>query len=81
MIPGKLSKAEAGRLGARKRWGEQPRVVRLDELTNHERRLVIALIEAAKAADAVASSAGRPPSEPSRDRRRSPGIQSTSSLR
>lgn len=37
----------AGRLNARARWGDQ-RVVRLDELTPESRRLVLALIEAAK---------------------------------
>lgn len=44
----KLSKAEAGRLGARAKWGA-PRIVRLDSLTNEQRRLVLALVEAAKA--------------------------------
>lgn len=38
-----------GRAGARKRWGE-PRIVRLDELTAEQRRLVLALITAAKSA-------------------------------
>lgn len=44
-----LTKAEAGYLGARKRWGE-PRVVRLDSLSTEQRRLVLALIEAARSA-------------------------------
>lgn len=46
----KLSKVEAGRLGARARWGEQPRIVRLDALTPDQRAVVLALVaaEAAK---------------------------------
>jgi hypothetical protein len=39
---------ESGRRGARKRWGGQ-RILRLDELTPDQRRLVLALVEAAKA--------------------------------
>jgi hypothetical protein len=40
---------ESGLRGARKRWaGHNPRVVRLDSLTAEQRRLVMALIEAAK---------------------------------
>lgn len=38
----------AGRSGARKRWGP-PRVLRLDTLTPQQRRLVLALLDAAKA--------------------------------
>lgn len=38
---------ESGRRGARKRWGAQ-RVVRLDDLTPEQRRLVSALIDAAR---------------------------------
>ncbi len=41
-------KAEAGRLGARIRWGPEPRVIRLDELTPPQRRLVVALVDAAR---------------------------------
>jgi len=41
-------KVAAGKIGARTRWGEQPRVVRLDELTADQRRLVLTLVEAAK---------------------------------
>lgn len=40
-------KVAAGQKGAATRWGE-PRVVRLDELTPAQRRLVLALIDAAK---------------------------------
>ena len=46
-----LTKAEAGRLGARRRWGE-PRIVRLDDLTAPQRRLVLALVEAARSEQA-----------------------------
>jgi hypothetical protein len=42
-----LSHAARGRLGAAKRWGPQ-RVVRLDELGPEQRRLVLALIAAAR---------------------------------
>lgn len=41
-------KQRAGQIGARRRWGE-PGVVRLDELTAPQRRLVMALVEAARA--------------------------------
>lgn len=48
-IPRELSekRARAGRIGARKRWGE-PGVVDLAELTAPQRRLVLALVEAAR---------------------------------
>jgi hypothetical protein len=42
------TKVRAGKIGARARWGE-PRVARLDDLTLPQRRLVLALIEAARA--------------------------------
>ena len=41
-------KGKAGRLGAVKRWGAEPRIVRLDELNPSQRRLVVALIAAAR---------------------------------
>ncbi len=41
------TKVAAGTLGARARWGE-PRVIRLDDLTAPQRRLVLALVSAAK---------------------------------
>jgi hypothetical protein len=44
-------KARAGALGARKRWGPR-RVVRLDDLTPEQRAVVMALVDAAKAAKA-----------------------------
>jgi hypothetical protein len=40
---------EAGRRGARSRWGSEPRVVRIADLTPPQRRLVLALIAAARA--------------------------------
>jgi hypothetical protein len=39
----------AGQAGLRARWGDTPRVVRLDDLTAPQRRLVLALIAAARA--------------------------------
>lgn len=42
-------KVAAGKAGMRARWGAEPRVVRLDELTPPQRRLVVALVDAAKA--------------------------------
>jgi hypothetical protein len=41
------AKVRVGHLGARKRWGE-PRTVRIDDLTPDQRRLVLALIDAAR---------------------------------
>ena len=43
---------EAGRRGAERRWGLR-RVVRLDDLTSEQRRLVLALVDAAKAVKVV----------------------------
>jgi hypothetical protein len=43
----------AGRAGARARWGP-PRVLRLDTLTQEQRRLVMALVDAARSAPADA---------------------------
>jgi hypothetical protein len=50
VVPGAKNprRIAAGRIGARNRWGDTPRVVRLDDLTAPQRRLVLALIEAAK---------------------------------
>jgi hypothetical protein len=43
-------RVRAGLAGAAKRWGEgPPRVVRLDDLTGPQRRVVLALIDAARA--------------------------------
>lgn len=46
----KLTKAEAGRIGAQRRWGDTPRSVRLDSLDPRVRAAVIALIHADEAA-------------------------------
>lgn len=42
-------KVASGLAGARARWGPEPRVVRLDDLSTPQRRLVVALIEAERA--------------------------------
>lgn len=47
---------EAGKRGARRRWGP-PRVVRLDALTPEQRDVVLALIEAQRAANAAKAGA------------------------
>lgn len=60
MITAKLTKAEAGRLGGRAKWaGYVPKVVRLDSLSEAERRLVLALIAAKKAAAEADKPAGQ----------------------
>lgn len=41
-------KVRAGKLGADVRWGPEPRAIRLDDLTDAQRRLVIALVAAAR---------------------------------
>jgi hypothetical protein len=41
------AKVKAGALGARARWGPL-RIIRLDELTTEQRRLVLALVSAGK---------------------------------
>lgn len=41
-------KVRAEQIGARTRWGAEPRVLRLDELTGPQRRLVLALVDAAR---------------------------------
>lgn len=41
-------KVKAGKAGMRARWGAEPRVIRLDELTAPQRRLVLALVDAAR---------------------------------
>ncbi len=55
MVPEKNPvKVRAGLIGSRVRWGPEPRIVRLDELSDPQRRLVVALIAAAKS-EAAAS--------------------------
>jgi len=41
-------KVKAGHIGALKRWGPEPRTIRLDELSPPQRRLVQALVDAAR---------------------------------
>lgn len=48
---------ERGLMGARARWGEQPRIVRLDALTPEQRAVVIALVEAHASANRAAKAA------------------------
>ena len=38
----------AGQAGMLARWGPEPRVIRLDDLTAAQRRLVVALVNAAR---------------------------------
>lgn len=52
---------EQRRLAARARWGPEPRIVRLDELTPPQRRLVLALVDAAKAETQKAVTVGEMP--------------------
>ena len=53
------TKVRAGKIGAAKRWADHDRrLVRLDALRPEARRLILSLIEAAKAAEAVAESEG-----------------------
>ena len=46
------AKVKAGNAAALARWGPDRKTVRLDELTPEQRRLVLALVEAAKSAGA-----------------------------
>lgn len=47
------AKVRAGRAGAKARWGEGPvKVLRISDLTPAQRALVVALVEAARAAKA-----------------------------
>jgi hypothetical protein len=48
------AKVRAGHVGARQRWGE-PRILRLDELTPTQRRVILALIGAMNAEPAEIS--------------------------
>lgn len=43
--PKNPDKQRAGLLGAHARWGDQRRIVRLDDLTGEQRALVLALVE------------------------------------
>lgn len=38
-------KVRAGQMGAVKRWGDEPRVLRLDQLPDAKRRIILALVE------------------------------------
>ena len=52
-VPKNPAKVRAGQIGARQRWGPK-RILRLDQLDADERRLVQALLDAKRNADAVA---------------------------
>jgi hypothetical protein len=54
-----LAKVRAGKIGARSRWGP-PRVVRLHDLTPDQRRLVLALVEAARTSEKAAAACETP---------------------
>ena len=41
-------KVRAGQVGARKRWGDYPRILRLDELPLEKRRIILALVDLGK---------------------------------
>ena len=56
-------KVAAGRASAAKRWGP-PRVIRLDDMTAPQRRVILALIDAAKGLSAPAGDAGPQPAGP-----------------
>jgi hypothetical protein len=60
----RLSAVEAGRHGAAKRWGPGRRTVRLDDLTPDERRLVLALVDGARAAEGSSQAGATSPSAP-----------------
>ena len=53
---------EAGRRGALRRWGP-PRIVRLDELTAEQARLVRALVDAARGNEKAAGGVETPAAE------------------
>lgn len=58
--PPKLTKAEAGALGGHRRWaGHAPKVLHIEDLTAEQRRLVLALVEAARSARPAEASAGQ----------------------
>ena len=60
-MPGKDPvKVRAGQLGAERRWGPPgTRTVRIGDLTVEQRRLVLALIDAAKKAPAVTTASAQ----------------------
>ena len=64
-----LNHAERGALGGRKRWkGHEARTIRLDALTPEQRRLILALVAAAKNEKADADRMTAPATEVQRVR-------------
>jgi hypothetical protein len=59
MIPEKMTRREAGLVGARKRWGPDGRVVRLDSLDPVTREIVVSILRARK--NAAEAKAAAPP--------------------
>lgn len=59
--PKSPSHVARGRLGARARWGPEPRVLRLDALDGPARRLVLALVDAARREAAGGADPEAPP--------------------
>jgi hypothetical protein len=55
----KMSPQESGRLGARRRWGPEGRVIRLDALDPVTREIVVAILRARK--NAAEAKAAAPP--------------------
>lgn len=62
-------KVRAGSIGAHARWGDTPRVVRLDDLSSPQRRLVLALVDAARAEQQKAAAEGQSPAAARENRR------------
>jgi len=60
LVPKPMSLAEAGRLGAAKRWGEHGRILRLDRLDPVTRSIVEAILTARKNAAAAEADGGTP---------------------
>ena len=53
-MPARDERAAWGREGARRRWGDHvPRVIRLDDLTPEQRRVVLAFVELERAKKAA----------------------------
>jgi hypothetical protein len=57
VLNGNAQRVAAAKVAARARWGP-PRIVRLDELTGDQRRVVVAMLEAAKKAAPADANAG-----------------------
>ena len=60
---------ESGRRGAEKRWGEVPRVVRMDSLNAAEATIVRSLLELKRARESVVQTRTASPADPDTDNR------------